>query len=117
MKTIYLDMDGVIANFDKAMLNQFDTHFPNVGHNTEERWDLISTHCPRIYRDLEPMNDARGLVDGVIGVCSHYDYVICVLTALPKYGRMPTAKEDKIFWLSKHFPLLLNNFNIGPHAI
>jgi hypothetical protein len=43
-----------------------------------------------------------------------------VLTAIPKIGRIPTAKEDKRKWLDKYFDAdfsgYFDAFNIGPLA-
>jgi len=56
------------------------------------------------------------LVYACISLASLYKLEIGVLTAVPKYGRVPMAKQHKKEWIKKYFPELLSNFNIGPWA-
>lgn len=114
---IYLDMDGVLANFNQRMIDVFGVPFDRVGDNTQHRWELISAQCPTVYADLQEMEDADSLVAGVIAACVEYDYIPAILTAIPKYGRIPDAVLHKREWVRKRWPVLTKHFKIGPYAI
>ena len=112
---IYLDMDGVIADFDGYIIRQLGKPFRELG-SSQEAWQAVSPYTHEIYAVLEPMADAETLVNGVIELANAHEYDIGILTAVPKLHRVPMSKTHKIEWLQRHFPMLLNNFNIGPYA-
>lgn len=117
IKFIYLDMDGVLANFDAEMIRTFGKHFDEIGTDAISRWDIISNHVQDVYARLAPMPDADALVAGVCEACVRYDYTPAILTAIPKYGRIPDAVPHKKEWIRTRWPILHKNFNIGPHAV
>jgi len=112
--TVYLDMDGVLADFDRFVLEKTGRLFGSYEHS-QDAWNSINSHKD-IYMHLEPMSDAQELVNGVFKLKEVYGFRVGVLTAIPKIGRIPDAKHHKIYWILKHFPELSRNFNIGPHA-
>lgn len=114
-RVIYLDMDGVIADFDGYIIRQLGKPFRKLG-SSQEAWQAVRPYTHELYAVLEPMPDAETLVNGVIELANVHDYDIGILTAVPKLHRVPMAKTHKIEWLRRHFPMLLNNFNIGPWA-
>ena len=114
MLTVYLDMDGVLADFDKKtieLIGKMLREFPT----SKEGWDAMADHR-NIYELLEPMPDAVELVNGVITLCKVHNVNYGVLTAIPKIGKIPDAKIHKVKWIKNTFPELSHNFNIGPHA-
>jgi 5'(3')-deoxyribonucleotidase len=112
---IFLDMDGVLADFDRYCLETIGkslSTFPD----SESGWAALGQDKYTMFRHLKPMEDAHILVDGVIKLAHEYRYHVGVLTAIPKIGRVPLAKRHKKEWLYNHFPELLDDFNIGPYA-
>lgn len=99
---IYLDMDGVVANFDRAkdeLLTEAywadDIHGENYTDN--EFWALVKNQ-DHWFRNLPLMHDAKKLVN----YCKKKDDV---RSARPKdYRKLNTVAEDKIAWADQHFP-------------
>ena len=114
---IFLDMDNVLTDFNGLMMEHFGVPFDRVGGgNAVERWKLISSELPYAYARLKPLPDADDLVAYVTEVCVTYDAIPGILTAVPKYGRLPLAQKHKYEWLRQRWPHLCKNFNIGPFA-
>ena len=114
-KTIFLDMDGVLSDLDSHVrgligksLHEFDT--------SQEGWGAVQPYVDTFFKYMQPMWDADILVGGVSALATEYRYKVAILTAVPKVGRIPTARIQKLDWIYKHFPELSCNFNIGPHA-
>lgn len=117
---INIDMDGVLANFDKRKLEILNGREEPL--NSKDFWVLLKED-PYLYRDLEPMPDAVDLINGILDllqVNSLDGYCKCplvVLTAIPKASTMPDAEAHKREWLSKQeFSFLSHKFKIGPYA-
>jgi 5'(3')-deoxyribonucleotidase len=112
MKTIYLDMDGVVADFNsyaKKVLNTLETH-----HNwPKEHWLKIGSN-PRLYRDLDKTPEADELVTFCQNTCRENNWNLFFLTAVPKDDDMPWAYYDKIQWVLKYYPDIPVFF--GPHS-
>ena len=94
MITLYLDMDGVLCNFDKAY-RKLD---PEKADRKKFR-EAVFTY--KIFEDLEFMPDAQELLNYV----SKLDGVtIEILTSMGTYDEQQgsQAKYQKIHWLNKH---------------
>lgn len=111
MTIVYLDMDGVLADFDRRKMEAFGNLLEDVPADIS--WKMIKDHDPDWYANLLPMPDARHLVDGLRSIAN---LKVAVLTAVPQIGRNMDAKPQKKYWLGKYFPELLDDFNIGPYA-
>ena len=117
MITIYVDMDGVIADFDRFVLEKTGKSFEEHG-SSQAGWDSVK-EWPNLYALLKPMPDAYELMEGIWDLIGEWDSKavrIEVLTAIPKIGRIPTAKEDKRVWVENNFIPYFDAFNIGPLA-
>lgn len=113
---INIDMDGVLANFDKRKLELFNGYEPK---DIKEAWKILSSD-PTLYLNLEPLDDARDLVSGIYNsIFEHPIYKqtnLTVLTGIPRACSLPTAEEQKRKWIEIYFPTLSNRFKIGPFA-
>ena len=86
---IFLDLDGVFADFDKARLSLTDKR-------GNEIWPIIDKIL-EFFRNLEVLPDSLKLVT----MLQHHRLEF--LTALPEpTGYLDTAREDKIWWVSNH---------------
>ena len=93
---LYLDCDGVLADFDRAateLLRMPPRQFEKR-HGPPEFWKRIARH-PDFYGSLPLMPDATILFEAV----RHLDPII--LTGLP---RGDWAAPQKVRWAAEHFP-------------
>jgi hypothetical protein len=96
VRQLYLDCDGVLADFDKgatAVLG-LDPRTYAERHGLGRFWQRLAT-APDFYFGLPLKDDAMVLFDAV----RHLDPVI--LTGLP-HGNW--AADQKVRWAAKHFP-------------
>jgi len=93
---VYLDMDGVLADFfgDWSKISGV-SHYRDIG-NVEQALQLVRDH-PTFWIDLPLLPNARALVKTVIE--KYGEYRICS-TPLAGDGR---SKPGKIAWINKHF--------------
>lgn len=96
MKQLFLDCDGVLADFDSSAKRLFgrDLRGAESLHGTPEFWRRIRT-APAFYSNLALMPDAMELYRAV----AHLHPVI--LTGCPHGG---WAEPQKIEWAARHFP-------------
>lgn len=92
---IYVDMDGVIADFELEC-SELNVH-PSQGK-------LI----PGIFRNLPVM---PGAINGVNQLLDMGFFLMC-LTKIPEEN--PSAATDKILWLYDNFPMLKDYIIISP---
>ena len=96
MPRLFLDLDGVLADFDagaRDLLGMPPAEF-EARHGLREFWRRIA-RAPNFYGTLPEMSDARRLFDAV----EHLEPTI--LTGLP-LGNW--AAPQKITWAAEHFP-------------
>lgn len=94
MITLYLDMDGVVANFDKA----YRVYDPMKEDRKKFRSAVMDG---KIFEDLEPMPNANVLLSHVANL---RDVKIEMLTSMGTYdvAQGAEAKRQKLIWLQKH---------------
>jgi 5'(3')-deoxyribonucleotidase len=112
MKTLYLDMDGVVADFDAYAKNSFGLE-PSGGRYPTHVWRQLASH-DRLYRDLPKTDYADRLVQACRDFCAEHDYRLIFLTAVPKGNDMHWAFYDKIKWIQEYYPDIPVHF--GPYS-
>jgi 5'(3')-deoxyribonucleotidase len=117
--TFYLDMDGVVADWEVAastFLRRPMRDPDSLTHyrNTPEEWEQIKTQS-RFYRDLPLMPKAEQLVALARQYRDRLGWNLLFLTAVPKNDDVPWAFYDKVLWAQRYFPDIPVHF--GPHSL
>lgn len=121
-KIVYVDMDGVVADFDKKMAELNPDLYVGEGDNYEERSKLVNEEiikCPSFFLDLKPIPNA---IESVIKLNDKYEIYFL---STPTWW-FPKGFGDKKLWLDEHFgelafkKLILTHrkdLNIGDYLI
>jgi 5'(3')-deoxyribonucleotidase len=97
VNTIHLDMDGVLADFDRFVLERMGRVFPHQeGPSDREMWDFLAT-VDHLYFQLEPTSYALDLFHHCNEIAP-----VKILTAIPRRTSMPHAEQDKRDWIAKY---------------
>lgn len=104
---IYVDMDGVLVDFNKKIKEIFNKSFHELDNDWV--WKQLSQY-PNLYLDLDPMIDYWELWDAI----KYYQPQI--LTAVPSKVDMPNVMNDKVEWISKHIGYC-TKINFGPYSV
>jgi 5'-nucleotidase len=97
-KVVYLDMDGVVADFD-ARIRQLHPELESL--KKEDQQKLADKSCeenPRIFSQLEPV---KGAVEAVNALLKMPEAELYFLSAT--MWDVPEGYSDKQRWLEKHF--------------
>jgi len=106
---LYLDMDGVLADFNLAaelVLNatpQENYEAAQRGRWPEAQWEKLREQ-PRFYRTLPKTDMADQLVDLARQYRDQLGWHIAMLTAIPKNNDVPEAFQDKVEWVQEYYP-------------
>jgi hypothetical protein len=101
MRQIYVDMDGVLADFDALAIDVVGSPDPRQAEATlgsREFWRRLAA-VPAFYRRLPKMADADVLWAGVVAASPTPPII---LTGVPT--SIPSAPAEKIAWAAEHFP-------------
>ena len=85
-KTVYIDMDGVIVDFGKAIEDWFEKH-PHL----EERYKTFPDHIQGLFRIAPPM---KGAIDAINKLHESGKYELFIATSAP-WGN-PQSLTEKI---------------------
>lgn len=110
---IALDLDGVMADFEKGVETMFNMTIPPKGTTDPKEirdrdiiFDLISNTGSDFWANLEMMPDAKILHDFILKNCKDF----FVLTAHPKTNT-EAAIEGKMVWCQKFLNITPNDKN------
>lgn len=93
MEIVYLDLDGVIADFDKRIL---ETRLKS--NELVLMYSGNITSVPDIFKDLDPI---PGAVDAIKALADSNKYDLRIATTVPWSN--PDAYKHKLQFLAKHF--------------
>ena len=92
-KIIYIDMDGVLVDFNQALVDWFDKH-PHL----KERYKDNPDHIQGIFRNPKPID---GAIEAVKKIHESGKYELFIATSAP-WGN-PMSLSDKRFWIEDYF--------------
>jgi 5'-nucleotidase len=107
-KIVYVDMDGVVADFEKAICEQVP-HWHQLSE--DEQGALTDEVCganPGFFEKLEPIKDAINSIHRLME-----KYEIYFLSAA--MWNVPTSYTDKRIWIENHFGLAFKKRLILTH--
>ena len=108
-QTIYLDMDGVLADFNDAARKFLGASLieeraaAQRGRWLPEHWEIIKSD-ERFYRYLPKTDLADPLVNLARQFRDVLNWNLRILTAIPKNNDMPRAFQDKVEWVISYYP-------------
>ncbi len=112
---IYVDLDGVMANFEKAVVEHVGIHYwDRTTQNDSDRFWRIIDKVPEFYYNLEMLPGAYLMFKAVLN--KYGNDVVEVLTGAPKpTGFLVTACEDKRRWVHEamHPEIVVNTIEGG----
>jgi len=92
-KIVYIDMDGVLVDFGKAIEDWFTNH-PHL----KERYKTFPDHIQGLFRIAPPM---KGAIEAVKKLHESGKYELMIATSAP-WGN-PQSNTDKRFWIEDYF--------------
>ena len=114
MNTFYLDMDGVVADWETAAadLVGYRSEYPERPYPPED-WEKIRSF-QRIFRNMPKMHRADELVELARKFRDELEWNLIFLTAVPHYNDLHWAYYDKVMWATERYPDIPVHF--GPYS-
>ena len=92
-KIVYIDMDGVLVDFGKAIDDWFKSH-PHL----VDRYKTFPDHIQGLFRIAPPI---KGAIEAVKKLHNSGKYELFIATSAP-WGN-PQSNTDKRFWIEDYF--------------
>lgn len=113
-RMINIDMDGVVADFDKFVQDHIGED-PDNSKDYSILWKRLVKEYPRIYSKLEKLSNADHLIKGILRLAKQHDCDVQFLTAVPRAEHFQYAKSDKRDWARRHFQQKIH-VEFGPYS-
>jgi hypothetical protein len=114
MTTLFLDMDGVVADWEAGVAEFIGYTLEDpTAHYPASDWQKIRAHV-RLFRHLPKMQRADEMVNIARKFRDELGYELIFLTAVPHYNDIHWAFYDKVLWALDNYPDIPVHF--GPFA-
>ncbi len=111
-RKIYIDMDGVVADFNKFASDLIGREVGWEGKDlSDDEWGQLQA-VENFYLKLPLIEESTKLVALAKSFSTRFD--VEFLTAIPRVTTLATAGQDKIDWINKYYPGMKVNF--GPYS-
>lgn len=119
MPTIYIDMDGVLADFNtkaREVLGATEAdsdQAAQAGRWPREKWETLK-EIYHFYRILPKTPFADRLMELARRYRDELGWKLYILTAIPSGNDVPQAFQDKVEWIQEYYPDVEVHF--GPYS-
>jgi 5'(3')-deoxyribonucleotidase len=119
MPTIYIDMDGVLADFNtkaREVLGATEAdsdQAAQVGRWPREKWETLK-EIYHFYRILPKTPFADRVMELARRYRDELGWKLYILTAIPSGNDVPQAFQDKVEWIQEYYPDVEVHF--GPYS-
>jgi len=104
-KKIWIDLDGVMADFQKKLIEIFGPNYKELSTNAQ--WKRLQEE-DHLFLHLNEIEDAQSLLSSIIKIAAEYCCDLEFLTALPySTGNLLTSRDDKILWVKRHLSITI----------
>jgi len=106
--SVFVDMDGVVADFQKEFLRKFGGSSPKAIDQIIDTkgWGWVGEQYPELFARLPETPDANYLMSALLRLQTEGRIKIHILTALPNQLLNTRSRADKIEWVKTRYRYL-----------